>query len=69
MKTCGSDPAGYKHKTYCQGNSYEHIFFWKADTENKGTARVQPRQDPGDTLRMNGVGERERERERERENT
>ena len=25
-------------------------------------AGVQPRQDPGDTLRMNGVGERERER-------
>ena len=25
-------------------------------------ARVQPRQDPGDTLGMNGVGERERER-------
>ena len=29
-------------------------------------ASVQPQQDPGDTLRMNGVGERERERERER---
>ena len=29
-------------------------------------AGVQPWQDPGDTLRMNGVGERERERERER---
>ena len=28
-------------------------------------ARVQPRQDPGGTLRMNGVGERERERTRE----
>ena len=32
-------------------------------------AGVQPWQDPGDTLRMNGVGEREREREREREDT
>ena len=30
------------------------------------SARVQPRQDPGDPLRMNGVSERERERERER---
>ena len=69
MKICGSDPAGYKHKTYCQVNSYEHIFFWKADTENKGTARVQPQQDPGDTLRMSGVGERERERERETRET
>ena len=29
-------------------------------------ARVQPRQDPGGTLRMNGVGKRERGRERER---
>ena len=29
-------------------------------------AGVQPRQDPGDTLGMNGVGERERERKRER---
>ena len=28
------------------------------------SAGVQPRQGPGDTLRMNGVGERERERER-----
>ena len=28
-------------------------------------AGVQTRQDPGGTLRMNGVGERERERERE----
>ena len=27
-------------------------------------AGVQPQQDPGGTLRMNGVGERERERER-----
>ena len=27
-------------------------------------AGVQPRQDPGGTLRMNGIGERERERER-----
>ena len=25
------------------------------------SAGVQPRQDPGDTLRMNGIGERERE--------
>ena len=30
------------------------------------SARVQPRQDPGDPLRMNGVIEREREREREK---
>ena len=30
------------------------------------SARVQPLQDPGDPLRMNGVSERERERERER---
>ena len=29
-------------------------------------ARVQPRQDPGGTLRMNGVGKRERGREREK---
>ena len=28
-------------------------------------AGVQPRQDPGGTLRMNGVGEREREKTRE----
>ena len=30
-------------------------------------AGVQPRQDPGGTLRMNGIGEREREREKTRE--
>ena len=30
------------------------------------SARVQPLQDPGDPLRMNGVSEREREREREK---
>ena len=30
--------------------------------ENRDFAGVQPRQDPGGTLRMNGVGERERER-------
>ena len=29
-------------------------------------AGVQPRQDPGGTLRMNGIDEREREREREK---
>ena len=29
------------------------------------SAGVQPQQDPGDTLRMNGVGEREREKTRE----
>ena len=27
------------------------------------SAGVQPRQDPGGTLRMNGIGKRERERE------
>ena len=28
----------------------------------RNPAGVQPRQDPGDTLRMNGIGKRERER-------
>ena len=30
-------------------------------------AGVQPRQDPGDTLRINGIGKRERERGKTRE--
>ena len=30
-----------------------------------GSGRVQPQQDPGGTLRMNGISEREREKTRE----
>ena len=39
--------------------------FLPGESQGRGSAGVQPRRDPGGTLRMNGVSEREREKTRE----
>ena len=41
------------------GSHPDNSSFWQSLVLSAG---VQPRQDPGGTLRMNGIGERERER-------
>ena len=66
----------FQYSLYCRGLEPNRQFLWGWPVYKwipwaeaggclvkNAAARVQPRQDPGGTLRMNGVGEREKTRD------